>query len=68
MPSSELKVKCVDAKETGIGLVEGKIYTVSRSFQDTPEWGGPPIPGYTLEEIGGRFRQDRFEVVNAQQG
>lgn len=64
MKAAEWKfVRCIDAKEIGIPIVEGRVYKVDREFSEVPEWGGPPIPGYHLVGIGGRFRQDRFVVV-----
>jgi hypothetical protein len=59
-----LKVRCVDAKESDIPLREGAIYNVMESFTEVPEWGGEPLSGYTLQEVRGRFRQSRFEVVS----
>lgn len=58
-----MKVRCIDAKDDGIPLKHGEVYTVTKSFSEVPEWGGPSIPGYHLAEIGGQFRQDRFEVI-----
>jgi hypothetical protein len=64
-----MKVRCVEAKERGISLVEGQIYTVKSQFvgnQSTQEAtipGMEDVPGYTLVEIPGYFRADRFETV-----
>lgn len=67
------KVRCVDAKERGIPLREGHIYTVKRSVsaRDVEERTGEAIilerahiPGVTLEEVEGYFMQTRFEVVS----
>lgn len=61
-----MKVICTNAKETGIPLIEGNVYTVKTRFVGPNGTGDCPIPdmekvsGYTLEEIPGYFRVDRF--------
>ncbi len=64
-----MKVKCINAKEFGIPIVEGRTYTVATCFvgnQVPSEMcipGMEDVPGYTLVEVPGYFRADRFEVV-----
>lgn len=66
------KVRCIDAKERGIPLQEGEVYTVKRpvSAKEVEERTGEAIiierahiPGVTLEEVPGYFMQTRFELV-----
>lgn len=61
------KVKCISPVWE---LVKGDTYTVRRTFvgnQGTNEATRPGTenePGVELEEVGGYFFQDRFEVVS----
>jgi hypothetical protein len=67
----ETKVRCIDAKEFGIPLVEGETYTVTSKFVGPQDHSEAPIPGmenvsgYTLKEVRGYFRADRFEPVQS---
>lgn len=65
------KLLAIDAKEPGIPITEGKIYTVERYvaqggkvFGDGVS-GGPNYdePGVTLAEVEGAFMLKRFEVL-----
>jgi hypothetical protein len=65
-----VKVRCVDAKEPGIPIREGEIYTVGKTFVgpegcpgDGLRSGMDDVPGISLVEVPGYFRADRFEVV-----
>jgi hypothetical protein len=60
-----MRVKCIDAEEDFIPIKEGQVYTVQSSFSEVPEWdrGGKAVGGYHLVEVKGRYRQDRFTIV-----
>ena len=65
-----MKVRCIDAKERDIPITEGEIYTVERKFKGAQEFHEECLPGmeqtagYTLEEVAGYFRADRFEKID----
>ena len=59
------KVMCMDAKEVGIPVEEGSVYTIkSYNANADKEWGDGSItdngPGVTLEEVSGYYRASRF--------
>lgn len=62
-------IRCIDAKEPGIPLIEGRTYTVESEFigaQSKAEATIPGMentPGYTLSEVPGYFRADRFVTI-----
>lgn len=64
-----MKVRCVDAKEPGIPIVEGQVYTVKSKFVGAQSGaeaiipGMETTPGYSLVEVPGNYRADRFEVI-----
>lgn len=65
-----MKVRCINAKERGIPIVEGQEYTVKSEFLGkdlvTHEVTVPEmknVKGYTLIGVEGHFRADRFEVL-----
>lgn len=59
------KLICIDAKETGIPLVEGDTYTVTSHFE---RYDGAEInedePGVKLQELPGVFMLKRFKVAS----
>lgn len=64
------KVRCIDAKERGIPLIEGETYTIKNYSADPSKLIGPieiteraHIPAVTLVDVKGYFMATRFEVV-----
>lgn len=58
------KVICIDAKESGIPLEEGKIYTVKTVWNLTEESEIEELThelGCTVVEVPGRYLQRRFK-------
>ncbi len=61
------EVVCIDAKEPGIPLEEGKTYTVKTVWRRTENSEIPELvtaAGCTVVEVEGRFLQRRFKSVH----
>ncbi|MDR5728823.1 MAG: hypothetical protein RB191_15480 [Terriglobia bacterium] len=64
------KIKCINAKEWGIPITEGEVYTVKtygRYDEDDAEVVDESrlaIPAVRLVEVPGIFMATRFEVVS----
>lgn len=63
------KLECIDAKEIGIPLKEGEIYTCIKVFRGNQREDEETIeeyisePGCCLKEVQGHFLQKRFKVL-----
>lgn len=68
------RVRCVDAKESGIPLREGEVYTIKRRWArgsavealtgEATIAKRAHIPAVTLEEVPGYFMETRFEALD----